>query len=61
MVPLKCPKMGFWDTWLDCSGLNRRCLILIVRESQQEEDKGPWEEPLPAFGTRLRQKHYFFQ
>eukprot|EP00975_Prorocentrum_lima_P063036 12889106-Prorocentrum_lima.AAC.1 len=52
--------MDFWDTWLDSSGLNCQCLILIVRERQQGKDKGPWEET-SAFGTRLRQKLYVFQ
>eukprot|EP00975_Prorocentrum_lima_P013386 2841032-Prorocentrum_lima.AAC.1 len=33
--------------------------ILIVRKRRLEKDEGPWEEPLPVLGTRLRQKPYF--
>eukprot|EP00975_Prorocentrum_lima_P022764 4794194-Prorocentrum_lima.AAC.1 len=53
--------MDFWDMWLDSSVLNCQYLILMLRGRQLQKDEGPWEGPLPAFGARLRQKHYFFK
>eukprot|EP00975_Prorocentrum_lima_P016213 3439785-Prorocentrum_lima.AAC.1 len=48
--------MDFWDIWLDSSGPNRACRILMSRENMQEKEGGPWDEPSTVSGARFQIK-----